>query len=65
MALAVHSYKATASMEILTSVALSEITLGDTLDIFGSFNITSADEKFSKNGVHTISVEGILIPGVV
>jgi len=64
VALAVHSYKATASMEILTSVALSEITLGDTLDIFGSFSITSADEKFSKNGVHTISVEGILIPGV-
>jgi len=64
VALAVHSYKATASMEILTAVALSSITLGDTLDVFGSFKITSADEKFSKGGTHTISVEGILIPGV-
>jgi len=64
VALAVHSYKATASMEILTAVALSAIALGDELDVFGGFRITSAEEKFSKGGTHTISVEGLLIPGV-
>ena len=62
VACAVHGYKAVASMEIITTVALSDIDLGDTLTVFGGFRITSADEKYSKNGVHTIGVEGVLVP---
>ncbi len=57
-----HSYKATGSIEVITDAAIPDV--GGTLDIFGSFKITSAEEKWAKGQVRMIMVEGILVPGV-
>ena len=62
VAVALYGYKATASMEILTSAAIP--ALGSELEAFGTFRITSAEEKWSKGVMRSVSVEGILIPGV-
>jgi len=63
VACVLHAYKATAQMEILTAAAVP--ALGTTLTVFGAFKITSAEEKWSKGAMRSISIEGILIPGVV
>ena len=62
VAVALYGYKATASMEILTAGAAPEV--GDTLDAFGSFRVTSVDEKWSKGAMRSILLEGLLVPGV-
>jgi len=63
-ALALYGYKANVSMEILSAVALSDAALeaGTEIDAFGGFTITGSEEKWSKNGMRSISVEGILLP---
>ena len=58
----IHGYKATASMEILSSASIP--ALGSTLAAFGGFRIQSAEEKYAKGAVRSIMVEGILVPGV-
>ncbi|MEI6035105.1 MAG: hypothetical protein WCS65_12610 [Verrucomicrobiae bacterium] len=63
VAVALYGYKATASMEILTADAIPDI--GSELEAFGTFRITSAEEKWSKGAMRSISVEGLLIPGIV
>lgn len=60
VAVAIHGYKATAQMEILTDGAMPEV--GTDLEAFGTFRITSAEEKWSKGGVRSISVEGVIVP---
>jgi hypothetical protein len=60
--LAVHSYKATASMEIMTTAAMPEI--GSALEVFGSFKVTDAEPKFTRGNSRVIVVNGICIPGV-
>lgn len=62
VAIVVHTYKATANMEILTSEAKPAV--GTTLDVFGSFLVTSSEEKWSKGGMRSVAVEGICYPGV-
>jgi hypothetical protein len=66
VAVALYGYKATASLELLTSVARTDaaLALGEELDVFGGFRITSVEEKWSKGAMRSISVEGLLIPGV-
>lgn len=64
VALALYGYKANVTMEFLSTVALTDASLaaGESLDAFGGFTITGSEEKLSKNGARTISVEGILLP---
>jgi hypothetical protein len=62
VALAVYGYKATGTMEILTSAAPP--ALGTELDLFGGFRITSAEERWQKGSMRAVSIEGLLIPGV-
>lgn len=61
-ALAVHGYKATAQLEMLTSAQPPEP--GTTLDLFGSFLVTSSETKWAKGQMRSISVEGTLLPGI-
>ena len=58
VAVALYGYKATASMEILSAAALPE--LGSDLEAFGTFRVTSAEEKWSKGAMRLIALEGIL-----
>ena len=60
--LAVHSYKATASMEIMTTASMPEI--GSALEVFGNFIVTDAEPKFTRGNSRVIVVNGICIPGV-
>lgn len=60
--IAVHSYKATASMEIMTTAAMPEI--GSSLEVFGTFKVTDAEPKFTRGNSRVIVVNGICIPGV-
>lgn len=62
VATAVHGYKATANMEILTSGDAP--APGTTFDVFGDFRVTSSESKWQKGQMRLVSVEGILIPGV-
>ena len=62
VAVALYGYKATGTMEIITSAAIPE--LGSSLEAFGTFKITSAEEKWAKGQVRSISCEGLLIPGI-
>ena len=61
-ALAVHGYKATAQLEMLTSA--EPPAPGTTLDLFGSFLVTSSETKWAKGQMRSISVEGTLLPGI-
>ncbi|MFZ4774634.1 MAG: hypothetical protein ACOYM3_04680 [Terrimicrobiaceae bacterium] len=63
VAVVLHSYKATAQMEVLTAGAIPDI--GSELEAFGTFRVTSAEEKWSKGAQRSIMVDGILIPGIV
>lgn len=58
----IHTYKATASMEVLTSGSIPD--LGSTLEAFGSFRVQDAEVKFTKGNLRSILVNGILVPGV-
>ena len=60
--LAVHSYKATASMEIMTTASIPAI--GSALEVFGNFIVTDAEPKFTRGSSRVIVVNGICIPGV-
>ena len=62
VAVALYGYKANGTMEIITSAAIPE--LGSTLEAFGTFKVTSAEEKWAKGQMRSISVEGLLIPGI-
>jgi hypothetical protein len=55
-------YKATASIEVITGAAKPAI--GDTMDAFGGFLITSSEERWAKQGMRLVSCDGLLIPGV-
>jgi hypothetical protein len=63
VAVVLHSYKASAQMEILSAAAIP--ALGSELEAFGTFRITSAEEKWSKGAMRSIIVDGLLIPGIV
>ena len=60
--IAVHTYKANASMEVLTTDSLPD--LNTTLSAFGNFEIGDAEVKRTIGGARLISVSGVLIPGV-
>jgi hypothetical protein len=62
VAVILHSYKATASMEIMTTAAMPEI--GSALEVFGNFKVTDAEPKFTRGNSRVIVVNGICIPGV-
>ena len=63
VAVVLYGYKASASMEVLTSSAAP--ALGTVLEVFGSFRVTSVDERWAKGQTRALAIEGILIPGVV
>jgi len=60
--IAIHGYKATCQMEILTSAALPEE--GTSLVAFGTYRITEATENWKRGSTRSISITGILIPGI-
>lgn len=60
VAVALHSYKATAQMEVLTDGAIPEI--GSDLEAFGTFRILNAEEKWAKGSTRSIMVDGIIVP---
>ena len=62
-AVILYGYKAEVQMEVLTNAALPE--LGSTLDAFASFRLTQAEERWAKGSTRSISLQGLLIPGVV
>lgn len=62
VAVIAHSYKATASMEIITTASLPDI--GSSLEVFGNFIVTDAEPKFTRGNSRVIVINGICIPGV-
>ena len=60
VAVSLHSYKATGQMEVLTAGAIPE--LGTSLEAFGTFRITNAEEKWSKGASRLIMVDGVIVP---
>jgi hypothetical protein len=60
--LALYGYEATATIEMLTNAAKPE--LGEELDLFGGFRITSSEYKFQKQQMRSVVIEGLLIPGL-
>ncbi len=60
VAISLFGYKATGQMEVLTAGTIPE--LGTSLEAFGTFRITSAEEKWSKGQVRSIMVDGVIAP---
>ena len=60
VAVVLHGYKANGTVEVLTTADLPEP--GDTLAVFGTFRITSADLKWQKGATRLISMEGVVVP---
>ena len=60
VAVSLFGYKATGQMEVLTAGTIPE--LGTSLEAFGTFRITSAEEKWSKGQTRSIMVDGVIAP---
>lgn len=63
VAVAVYGYKATASLEVLTSA--EPPVMGTELDAFGSFRVTGTEIRWQKQLMRSITIDGLIIPGVV
>lgn len=64
VAVALYGYKASGSLEILTSGAVPAV--GSALEPFDDvvFRVTNAEERWNKGQMRSVALEGILVPGV-
>lgn len=61
VAVVLHGYKATASLEILTAAAPP--ASGSEMELFGAtFRVTSADERWVKGQTRSVALEGMIVP---